>query len=67
MRTIKTTLLSGLFIFTPLSYADFVDDFNQSVAGWQSLTGDGEAQLKFVPMDGFARMQVDATKDQHTI
>jgi hypothetical protein len=68
MRTIKTILLGGLFIFTPLSQADFVDDFNtKSVALWQTLTGDGEAQLKFVAMDGFARMQVDATKDQHTI
>ena len=68
MKTIKTTLLSGLFIFTPFSHADFVDDFNtKSVVGWQSLTGDGEAQLKFLPMDGFARMQVDATKDQHNI
>ncbi|WP_337842029.1 hypothetical protein [Rheinheimera sp.] len=67
MKTIKTTLLGGLFIFTPLAYADFVDDFNHSVAGWQSLTGDGEAQLTFIPMDGFARMQVDATKDQHNI
>ncbi|MBU0912826.1 MAG: hypothetical protein KKF22_09840 [Gammaproteobacteria bacterium] len=68
MRTIKTILLGGLFIFTPFSHADFVDDFTtKSVAGWQTLTGDGEAQLKFVPMDGFARMQVDATKDQHNI
>jgi hypothetical protein len=67
MKTIKTTLLGGLFIFTPLADADFVDDFNHSVAGWQSLTGDGEAQLTFIPMDGFARMQVDATKDQHNI
>lgn len=68
MRTIKTILLGGLFIFTPLSHADFVDDFNtKSVTGWQTLTGDGNAQLKFVPMDGFARMQVDATQDQHNI
>lgn len=67
MKTIKTTLLSGLLIFTALAHADFVDDFNLSVAGWQSLTGDGEAQLTFIPMDGFARMQVDATKDQHNI
>lgn len=67
MKTIKTTLLGGLFIFTPLSHADFVDDFNQSVAGWQSLTSDGEAKLTFVAMDGFARMQVDATADQHNI
>ena len=67
MKTIKTTLLGGLLIFTPLCQADFVDDFNKSVAGWQTFTGDGEAQLKFVAMDGFARMQVDASKDQHNI
>ncbi len=67
MKTIKTTLFSGLLIFTALAHADFVDDFNHSVAGWQTLTGDGEAQLKFVAMDGFARMQVDATKDRHNI
>lgn len=68
MRHIKTALLGGLAIITPLSHADFVDDFNnKSVAGWQTFTGDGDAQLKFLPMDGFARMQVDATKDQHNI
>lgn len=68
MKTIKTILLGGMFIFPPLSHADFIDDFTtKSVAGWQSLTGDGEAQLKFVPMDGFARMHIDATKDQHNI
>ena len=68
MRNIKTTLLGGLLIFTPLSHADFFDDFdNKSVAGWQTFTGDGNAWLKFLPMDGFARMQVDATKDQHNI
>jgi hypothetical protein len=65
---IKTILVSGLLTITPLSHADFIDDFNnKSVAGWQTFTGDGDAQLKLIPMDGFARMQVDATKDQHTI
>lgn len=73
MQNIKTILLSGLSIggllmISPLSHANFSDDFNnQSVAGWQTLTGDGNAQLNFIPMDGFARMQVDATKDQHNI
>jgi hypothetical protein len=68
VRNIKTTLLVGLLIFTPLSHADFVDDFTtKSVADWQTFTGDGNAQLTLLPMDGFARMQVDATKDQHNI
>ncbi len=65
---IKTILLGGLLSITPLCYADFFDDFNnRSVDGWQTFTGDGNAQLKFLPMDGFARMQVDAVKDQHNI
>ena len=68
MRNIKTTILGGLLIFTPLAQADFSDDFNtKTLEGWQTFTGDGNAQLKFLPMDGFARMQVDATKDQHNI
>lgn len=68
MRNIKTTILGGLLIFTPLAHADFSDDFNaKTLEGWQTFTGDGNAQLKFLPMDGFARIQVDATKDQHNI
>ncbi len=68
MQNIKTTLLGGLLILAPISHADFFDDFtNKSVDGWQTFTGDGNAQLKFLSMDGFARMQVDATKDQHNI
>lgn len=61
-------VLGGLLSFTSLSYANFLDDFNNnSVAGWNLFTGDGEAQLSFLPMNGFARMHVDASKDQHTI
>ena len=68
MRNIKTTLLAGLLMLSPLCHAEFFDDFNtQSVAQWQTLTGDGNAKLTFVPMEGFARMQVDATQDQHNI
>lgn len=68
MKNIKTTLLGGLLIFAPLSHAEFFDDFNtQSVAGWQTMTGDGNAKLTFVPMEGFARMHIDASKDQHNI
>src|SRR6478609_5570370 len=68
MKNIKNILLSGLLITAPLCHAQFVDDFNsKSTAGWETFTGDGNAQLKFIPMDGFARMQVDSTKDQHNI
>jgi hypothetical protein len=65
---IKFFLVGGLLAITSPSYADFFDDFNnQSVTGWQTLTGDGDAQLELVAMDGFVRIQVDATKDQHNI
>ena len=68
MHNIKTLSLSALLTLAPLSHADFVDNFdNKSVAGWQALTGDGDAQLTLLPMDGFLRMQIDAIKDQHTI
>jgi len=65
---IKTLLLGGLLMITSFCHADFFDEFNNhSVEGWQTFTGDGDAQLKFLPMDGFARMQVDSMKDQHNI
>ncbi len=68
MHIIKILCLSALLTIPSLSHADFVDDFNtKTVTGWQTITGDGDAQLKLIPMDGFVRMQVDATKDQHTI
>lgn len=68
MQIIKILCLSALLTIPSLSHADFVDDFNtKTVAGWQTITGDGDAQLKLIPKDGFVRMQVDATKDQHTI
>ena len=69
MLNIKTILLATPLIVSSYSLADFVDDFNtgESVAEWQILTGDGNAELKLISMDGFARMQIDATKDQHNI
>jgi hypothetical protein len=68
MLNIKAILLATLLIISSHSFADFADEFNaKSVASWQTLTGDGNAQLRLVLMDGFARMKVDATKDQHNI
>lgn len=68
MQFIKAALLTASLSLPSFSVADFADEFNaKSVAEWQTLTGDGNAQLRLVPMDGFARMKVDATKDQHNI
>lgn len=68
MQFIKAAVLAASLSLPSFSVADFADEFNaKSVADWQTLTGDGNAQLRLVPMDGFARMKVDATKDQHNI
>jgi hypothetical protein len=61
-------LLGSFLAWAPLSYAEFRDDFDsKSVADWQLLTGDGDARLQLLPMNGFVRMRVDATQDQHNI
>ena len=68
MHNIKILTLSLLLTLAPLSQADFVDNFDdKSVVGWKALTGDGNEQLTLIPMYGFLSMQIDATKDQHTI
>lgn len=68
MQSIKAAALATSLLLSSFTVADFADEFNaKSVADWQTLTGDGNAQLRLVPMDGFARMKIDATKDQHNI
>lgn len=61
-------LVVGLLALVPLSHADFRDEFDgPPFVDWQLLTGDGNVQLRLEPMDGFARIHVDATQDQHNI
>jgi hypothetical protein len=63
-----SVFLTALFTWVPLVHADFRDEFEaESLSDWQLLTGDGDAQLRVQPMDGFARIHVDATQDQHNI
>lgn len=65
---IKFLLMGAMLANAALCHAAFRDDFNKkSVTDWQLLTGDGSAQLELLPMDGYARMRVDATQDQHNI
>lgn len=46
--------------------AQFRDDFNgPKIDGWFTMTGDGDARIDFVPMNGFARINVDATHDTY--
>lgn len=48
--------------------AQFHDSFDGGkIEGWFTLAGDGAAKVEFVPQDGFARLQTDATADKHGI
>ncbi len=59
-----------ILVFTAscLCSAQFVDDFNKNkIEGWFFFTGDGAAAMDFIPMNGFARIYIDATKDKDNI
>jgi hypothetical protein len=48
--------------------AQFRDDFDRPATdGWFTMAGDGQARVAFVPGDGFASIQVDATADRHGV
>jgi hypothetical protein len=50
------------------SRAQFFDSFDSpTIDGWFHFTGDGEARMDFVPRDGFARIQIDASNDRHNV
>lgn len=61
-------LLSSLLALVAAGRAQFRDDFDRpAINGWFTMTGDGDAKAALVPMDGFARLQIDATADQHGV
>ena len=48
--------------------AQYRDDFDGAkIDGWFTMAGDGNAKIDFVPMNGFARINVDATHDDHGV
>ncbi|MBN1300416.1 MAG: hypothetical protein JW995_04300 [Melioribacteraceae bacterium] len=48
--------------------AQFMDEFDKStIEGWFVLTGDGSAELKFIPRNGYATMLVDASRDKYNV
>lgn len=50
-------------------HAQFLDEFEEGALhpDWQSFTGDGKAHLDFLPRQGHARMEIDATDDLHNV
>jgi hypothetical protein len=50
------------------SQAQFLDNFdNKKIEGWFFFTGDGNAQMDFIPKDGYATICVDGTKDKYNV
>jgi hypothetical protein len=48
--------------------AQFTDNFdNNEIKGWQFFTGDGFASMTFIQKDGYAAINVDATKDPYNV
>ncbi|NVK55594.1 MAG: hypothetical protein HWE26_08265 [Alteromonadaceae bacterium] len=47
--------------------AQFVDEFDQGVTGWDYFTGDGVATMEFSAANGVATMAIDARKDPHNV
>jgi len=70
MSILKKKLIIFLLILiaSGICHAQFLDSFdNKKIEGWFFFTGDGEATMDFIQMDGYARIFVDATKDKHNV
>ena len=60
--------LLAVLLFPGFARAQFVDEFeSDAVEGWFFFTGDGDATMDFVQRDGYARMLLDATEDEHNV
>jgi hypothetical protein len=66
---IKKLQMFLILIFTSgICQAQFLDSFDsKKIEGWFFFTGDGYTSMDFIPMDGFARILVDATKDKDNV
>jgi hypothetical protein len=69
IHNFKQTVLIILFMFSECNInAQFYDDFKgDSIKGWFSMTGDGNAVMQFVQEDDFASIIVDATADRYNV
>jgi hypothetical protein len=62
------SLALSLLALAPAGRAQFIDHFDApKIDGWFTMTGDGDAKVAFVPADGYARMEIDATADRHGV
>ena len=62
------SLALSLLAAAAVGHAQFRDDFDApKIEGWFTMTGDGWAKVKLVPMGDSARMEVDATQDPYGV
>lgn len=60
--------LASLLLGAAIAHAQFRDDFDRpAMDGWFTMAGDGNARATFVPKDGYASLQADATADAHGV
>src|SRR5688572_2061897 len=70
MIRIKKSLELGtlLLLVSSICHAQFIDNFDKKeLKGWQFFTGDGFATMNVVQRDGYAAINVDATKDPYNV
>lgn len=69
MTSTKLLLLALACATAPaIAHAQFLDSFDgPPIEGWFTMSGDGAAKVEFLPHEGFARIQIDATPDRHNV
>ena len=64
----KVFILLAILFTANISRAQFLDEFDKDkIDGWFFFTGDGNAKMNFIQMNGFARIVVDATQDKDNV
>jgi hypothetical protein len=65
---LRSKIFLLMIIVSVICRAQFLDSFDsKKIEGWFFFTGDGHAKMDFVPMDGFARIIIDGTKDRDNV
>jgi len=58
----------SILVTSTICIAQFIDNFDKDkIEGWFFFTGDGDATMNMVRMNGYARIRIDATKDKNNV
>jgi hypothetical protein len=70
MLSYKRQMLIMIMVFLAAAncQAQFMDNFDgNKIESWFFFTGDGNAKMDFIPMNGFARIVIDGTTDRDNV